>query len=49
MGIQDNDVDLSREDRVPKFWADDRSGGFFVADFIILLLGVCFGAIHCIA
>ena len=49
IGIQDDDVDLSREGRVPRFWADDRSGGFFVADFIVLLVGVCFEAIHCIA
>ena len=46
IGIQDDDVDLSREGRVPRFWADDRSGGFFVADFIVLLVGVCFEAIH---
>ena len=49
IGIQDDDVDLSREGRVPRFWADDRSGGFFVADFIVLLVGVCFEAIHYIA
>ena len=49
LGIQDDDVDLSREGRVPRFWADDRSGGFFVADFIILLVSVCFEAIHSVA
>ena len=49
IGVQDDDVDLSREGRVPRFWADDRSGGLFVADFIVLLVGVCFEAIHYIA
>ena len=43
-------VDLSREDRVPMFWADDRRGGYYIpADIIVLGVGFCFGAIHCIA
>ena len=43
-------VDMSCEDRVPMFWADDRSGEHFaIADIIVLGVGVCFGAIHCIA
>ena len=43
-------VDMSRKDRVPMFWADDRSGDHFaIADFTVLGIGVCFGAIHCIA
>ena len=42
------DVDLSREDRVPKFWSDDQ-GDFIIADVIVLGVGACFGAIHCIA
>ena len=43
-------IDLSREDRVPMFWADDRRGEYFyIADGIVLGVGVCFGAIHCIA
>ena len=42
-------VDMSRENRVPMFWADDRSENFFPADIIVLGVGVCFGAIHCIA
>ena len=43
-------VDLSREDRVPRFWADDRRGEYyFIADGIVLGVGVFFGAIHCIA
>ena len=45
----EGDVDLSREDRVPRFWADDRSENFVPADFTVLGIGVCFGAIHCIA
>ena len=46
----EGDVDLSREDRVPMFWADDRSGEHFaIADFMVLGVGICFGAIHCIA
>ena len=48
-GGQDDDVDLSREDRVPRFWADDPSGHFIDADFIVLGVGICFGAIHCIS
>ena len=45
-GCQD---DLSHEDRVP--WANSigSSGNIeLIADFIILGVGVCFGAIHCI-
>ena len=42
------DVDLSREDRVPKFWSDDQ-GDFIIADVIVLGVGACFRAIHCIA
>ena len=45
----EDNVNLSREDRVPSFWADDRSDDFFAADGIVLGVGVCFGAIHCIA
>ena len=48
VGSQDEDVDLRREDRVPRFWAnsDDEQG---IADAIVLGVGVCFGAIHCIS
>ena len=46
----EGDVDLSREDRVPMFWADNRSDEYvLIADGIVLGVGVCFGAIHCIA
>ena len=52
IGFQDDYVDLSREDRVPIFWAytaSDNGGLQLFADAIMLGLGVCFGAIHCIA
>ena len=49
VGFQDDDVILSRKDRVPRFWADNNSDDVVIADFIVLGVGVCFGAIHCIA
>ena len=50
IGAQDDDVNLSYEDRVPKFWADDQRGDCtLIADGIVLGVGVCFGAIHCVA
>ena len=46
----EGDVDLSREDRIPRFWADDQRGEYYsTAVFIVLQVGVCFGAVHCIA
>ena len=43
-------VDLSREDKVPMFWSDDQRGEYYIpADFTMFGVGVCFGAIHCIA
>ena len=48
VGNQDKGVNLSHEDRVPRFWADNRDDVFF-ANIIVLGVGVCFGAIHCIA
>ena len=47
-GGQDADVDLSREDRVPRFWANSDDEGA-IADMIVFGVGVCFGAIHCIS
>ena len=46
IGNQDDDADLNHEDRVPRFWANS---GYehVIADFIVLGIGVCFGAIHC--
>ena len=48
-GGQDCDIDLGREDRVPRFWANSTDGEEAIADNIVLGVGVCFGAIHCIA
>ena len=49
-GGQDSGVDLSREDRVPRFWANNTDNDdATIADMIVLVVGVCFGAIHCIA
>ena len=47
-GAQDGNVDLSGEDRVPRFWANG-DGEEGIADMIVLGAGVCFGAIHCIS
>ena len=50
IGGQDQDVDMSREDRVPRFWADSTdSEEEAIGNLIMLGVGVCFGAIHCIA
>ena len=48
-GLQDEDVHLSRKDRVPRFWADSQGDDFAIADLIVLGVGVCFRVIHCIA
>ena len=48
-GLQDEYVDLSDEDRVPRFWADSDRTDIERADIIVLGVGVCFGAIHCIS
>ena len=49
VGVQDDAVELSREDGVPMFWANSAGGNAAIADLIVLGVGVCFGAIHCIA
>ena len=49
IGYQDDNVDLSHEDRVPRFWANNTGSDSDIADLIVLGVGVCFGAIHCIA
>ena len=51
IGAQDVDVNLSREDRVPRFWAnsDEDNEDVSIAVLIVFVVGVCFGAIHCIA
>ena len=48
-GNQDDDVILRYEERVPRFWADSDETDVERADKIVLGVGVCFGAIHCIA
>ena len=48
-GGQDDGVNLGREDRVPRFWANSTAKDALTADLIVLGVGVCFGAIHCIA
>ena len=48
-GSQDEDVNLSREDRVPRFWANSTADNAGIANIIMLGVGICFGAIHCIA
>ena len=48
-GGGDTRVDLSREDQVPRFWANSSSDDAQSADVRVLGIGVCFGAIHCIS
>ena len=48
-GIQDQGINLSHEDRVPRFWANSTDDDFVFADIIVLGVGIYFGAIHCIA
>ena len=47
-GLQDKGVNLRREESVPRFWADSTDEQI-IADAIVLGVGVCFGAIHCIS
>ena len=49
VGTQDVSVDLSRENRVPRFWANSDDEDASIADIIVFGVGVFFGAIHCIA
>ena len=49
IGGQDENVNLSNEVRVPRFWANSAENDFVTVDFIVLAVGACFGAIHCIA
>ena len=34
---------------MPRFWANSSGDNAIIADIIVLGVGVCFGAIHCIA
>ena len=45
----DGNVDLSGEDREPRFWGNSTYNEQTIADLIVLGVGVCFGAIHCIS
>ena len=45
-GLQDENVDLSREDRVPRFWGNSTDEAV-AANLIVLGVGGSFGAIHC--
>ena len=49
IGALDVNVNMSHEDRVPRFWANSAAAEQVTADLIMLGVGVCFGAIHCIA
>ena len=49
IGALDDEVDLSHVDRVPLFWANSSENNALIANVIMLGVGVCFGAIHCIA
>ena len=48
-GNQDNNNNLEYKERVPRFWANSDETDVERADKIVLGVGVCFGAIHCIA
>ena len=45
----DGNVDLSGENREPRFWGNSTYNEQTIADLIVLGVGVCFGAIHCIS
>ena len=49
LGGQDEFVNLSLEAKIPRFWACSTAKDVAIADIIVLGVGVCFGAIHCIA
>ena len=52
IGFRDDDVVLSHEDRMPRFGPNSTGGSGDVkvfTDKIVLGVGVCFAAIHCIA
>ena len=48
-GVQDDHVNLSHENRVPIFWANNSGKDAVKADLMVLWVGTCFGAIHCTA
>ena len=49
IGGQDQCVNMSCEDRVPRFWANSTMDNAWITDIIVFGVDICFGAIHCIA
>ena len=47
--VRDNNIDLTRRNKVPMFWANNTENNALNANLVMLGVGVCFGAIHCIA
>lgn len=48
VGGQDDLVALSQEQRVPTFWANCADEAVTIADVVVLLVAMAFGAVHCI-
>ena len=48
-GGADKHVDLSRRNRVPRFWANSDNKQAETANITVNVVAGCFGAIHCIA
>ena len=48
-GSQDDFVNLSCKDRVPRFGANSTVDNAWITDIIVLGVGICFGMIHCTA
>ena len=48
-GQEEGVIDLSHKNRVPRFWSDTTDEDVIIAHLIMLGVGVCFGAVHCIA
>ena len=46
---QEEKVNLSCENWVPRFWANNTDDDASITVVMVLLAGVCFGVIHCIA
>ena len=49
IGGHKEDINLSCEEKVPRFWAETTNKDVIITDIIVLGVGVCFGAFHCIA
>ena len=48
-GGSDKFVNLSRRDRVPRFWANSTNKQAIIANTMVNMVAGCFGAIHCTA